>query len=182
MYRGQVSRVISSVRGQMFMRELVSALDAMPVKVLGREVFVAPDPYADDGALEVCAMGAVALARGVDVTKIDEYDPDSVGRALDISSILAAEIAFENDECGGARRMPDGSWVSETDEERHARMRDWAASQIMSERKPTPRGQCSWCCKSFTLSAGVLNQHSYLRGPCPGVGLAPMDRDGARSS
>lgn len=171
LYRGRVERVITSIRGQAFMREMVACLDAMPVKQLAAEVFVEPDPYADDGALQVCAMGAVALARGIDTTGLSEAEPMYVADALGIHEILAAEIAYMNDE-----------WFDRVDANvRHARMRDWAASQIIPERKPTPRGRCSWCCKRFTLSAGVLNQHSYLRGPCPGVGLAPMDRDGVNS-
>ena len=75
LWRGAVERAIRGKRGQAFLREMASALDAMPVKELVAEEIVR-DPE------HVCAIGAVALARGMDVSMIDPEDNDTVaGRA-----------------------------------------------------------------------------------------------------
>jgi hypothetical protein len=121
-YRANVDRAIRGKRGQAFLREMAAALDAMPVKEL-----IAGDVVRDDKS--VCAIGSVALARKVDVTELDIYDKDEVGRAFRIAPALAAEIAFLNDD--------DFAWKStETPERRWQRMRRWVEGQII---KPTPQ-------------------------------------------
>jgi hypothetical protein len=117
-YRGQVASAIRAHRGQRLLRDMVAALDAMPVKRLVAKVLE------EDG--EVCALGAVARYRGVDVSHIDmdEVDADDAMwltmAALDIAEQLAREVSYENDE---ARVItPEARWQW---------MRDWAARQIV---------------------------------------------------
>ena len=114
LYRANVDRALSGKRGQAFLREMVAALDAMPVKEL-----VADELVRD--ATHVCAIGAVAVARKVDVSGLDVTDQDAVAKAFGIARAMAAEIAYENDESGRA----------ETPAQRWERMRAWARGQIV---------------------------------------------------
>jgi len=130
LYRANVDRTIAGKRGQAFLREMAAALDAMPVKEL-----VAGDIVRDDG--HVCAIGSVALARKLDVSKLDVYDGDEVGKTFGITRILACEIAYENDE----HRSYDYEahrFTEETPEGRWKRMRAWVASCLRPE--PTATG------------------------------------------
>ena len=120
LWRGAVDRAIRGKRGQIFLREMAAALDAMPVKKL-----IAGEIARDDG--HVCAIGSVAIARKFDVSKIDIYDGEEVGNMFGVAQALALEIAYENDE-GGFR--PYGA-KAETDTERWTRMRRWVAANIV---------------------------------------------------
>src|SRR5689334_17503262 len=108
LWRANVDRTIGSKRGQAFLREMAAALDAMPCKKL-----IAHDFVDESGC--ACAMGVVAQARKLDVSALDESDPDDVGGCLGISSMLAQEIAYQNDECGAHVNLegPRRPWVSE---------------------------------------------------------------------
>jgi len=117
-WRGAVTSAIKGKRGQAFLQEMLAALDAMPNKVLIAESLVE-----EDGA--VCAMGAVALKRGIDVSHVDPYDREEVAQTFGISPAMAAEIAYAND---------DGSWRHVTPEERWTRMRAWVVAHIQAER------------------------------------------------
>ena len=120
-WRGRVASASRGRRGQAFFRDMVAALDAMPVKEL--------HPHNVMGDC-LCAMGAVAAFRGVDLGKAQEELDDEggdhewateyTGEALNIASCLARETAFENDE---------GLW-NETPAQRWARMRAWAARHL----------------------------------------------------
>ena len=123
LYRATVDRSIRGKRGQAFLREMAAAMDAMPVKRL-----IAGEIENDSG--EVCAIGTVCKARGMDASKIDYDEPESVGRAVGISRALAAEIEFENDE-----RPSWGYWTgrTETPEERWVRMRKWVEENIQKQ-------------------------------------------------
>lgn len=115
MWRGAVESAMRGRRGQLFFRDLAAALDALPEKRL-----VANELETDDGA--VCALGALAKARGVKLEPDDAYDHDKLGQAFDIANALAQEAMYENDE---------GAWRGrETDAERWTRMRAWAASKL----------------------------------------------------
>lgn len=116
LYRGAVDRAIGGKRGQAFLREMAAALDAMPVKEL-----VAHDLVREDGA--VCAIGSVAVARKIDVSSIDENEPDDVAHRFGIARSLAAEIAFENDDdfCHHGKETPAERWT---------RMRKWVAENL----------------------------------------------------
>jgi hypothetical protein len=123
LYRGTVARTIGGKRSQAFLREMAAALDAMPVKEL-----IADDVVQDSE--HVCALGAVAVARGLDVRRIDPTDGDAVGSAFGIARTLACEIAYENDE-RSFRETPSGRWQ---------RMRSWVERQLLplpSEGKST---------------------------------------------
>lgn len=121
LWRGAVARAIAGMRGQAFLREMAAALDAMPVKEL-----IVDDIVRDDGS--VCAIGAVAVARRMDVSSLDNSDGESVGQAFGIARALACEIAYENDERGGSWR--DGKYHTESPSERWTRMRAWVDEQI----------------------------------------------------
>ena len=121
MWRGQVASAVRGKRGQKFFRELVEALDAMPEKRL------ITDDLIKEG--EVCALGALGLKRGIDVSQLDPEDTETVGAKFDIARQLAAETVYMNDEAGIGKYV-DGKYVEETPEMRWQRMRDWAASKI----------------------------------------------------
>jgi hypothetical protein len=90
-WRGAVNSAIQGSRGQAFLRELATALDAMPDKRL-----IADELQTADG--EYCAIGVLGAARGVDMSKLDPEDREAVAAAFNIAPALAAEIVYENDE------------------------------------------------------------------------------------
>jgi hypothetical protein len=122
-WRGAVASAIRGHRGQALLREMLAALDAMEPKRL-----VDNDLVTEAG--EVCALGAVAKARGLDVATVDPEDRDEVAALFGIAPALACEIAFENDEHTHYHRDADGKWRTETPEERFTRVRAWVAAQI----------------------------------------------------
>lgn len=115
LWRGAVESAIRGARGQKLLRDMLAALDAMRQKRL-----VADELLRADG--EVCALGAVALARRIDVDGVAPEDREQVAQLFDIAPALAAEIVFENDQ--------DFSYSRETPEQRWVRMRAWVAKQI----------------------------------------------------
>lgn len=142
-WRGAVNSAIKGARGQVFLRDLLAALDAMPEKELAADSF-----KTEDGAF--CTLGVIAEVRKLDVSMIDPDDDccrDEISRLLGIASALAAEIMYENDEA-----IDDYRWVDieicgpmqryerhrrsvrvprpRAAEERWAYMRRWVASQI----------------------------------------------------
>ena len=124
MYRGAVASAIRGKRGQQFLRDLIAALDAMPVKRL------------IDGKLEqageVCALGSVGRMRGLSMEAIDEnsnengydytYDGDALGKMFGIAPALARETMFQNDN--------DFEYSTETPEHRWERVRRWAIENL----------------------------------------------------
>lgn len=112
-WRGAVASAIRGQRGQKLLRELAEAMDAMPEKHL-----IAHELESNG---EVCALGAVAKVRGIDVSIIDPDDPYQVSASFDIANALAQEIVFENDE---------GTYRDETPEQRWQRMRQWVAKNL----------------------------------------------------
>lgn len=125
-WRGVVASSIRGRRGQKLLKEMLAALDAMPIKRLVANELEAPDlvSFSHWGLIEapgVCAIGAVGKARGVDMTNLDPEDYNSVAGTFNIAEPLAQEIVWMNDEAGPFRETP---------EQRFARMRKWVASQI----------------------------------------------------
>jgi hypothetical protein len=120
LYRGTVARAINGKRGQAFFRDLLDALDAMPVKRL-----IANDLIQEDGA--VCAIGALGAQRGVDMKAIDPNDLDAVAAQFNIAHQLAQEVVFMNDEMW--------TLAPETPEQRWVRMREWVASMVKEAGK-----------------------------------------------
>lgn len=117
-WRGAVAAALRGKRGQAFLREMAAALDAMPDKRLITS-------YLEDENGCVCAMGAVGRERQIDMSEINETDPEEVAAAFGIAIACAKEIAYLNDE--------DNANCS--DEARWQRMRDWVSEQIR-ETKP----------------------------------------------
>jgi hypothetical protein len=112
MYRGAVASATRGARGQKLLRDLLDALDKLPErKLIAGEL---------EEAGAVCALGAVGRERGLDMSGLDPYDPDTIAGTFGIAPALAREIVYENDECGR----------NETPEQRFERMRRWVASQI----------------------------------------------------
>lgn len=115
MWRGRVASAMRGKRGQKLLIDLRAALDAMPEKRL-----VANDLVETDG--EVCALGCVGKARGVaDINTIDPEAHDVLAERFDVAECLVQEIEYMNDE---------GTWETETPEQRWKRMRDWTEKHI----------------------------------------------------
>ncbi|WP_076903015.1 hypothetical protein [Burkholderia pseudomallei] len=116
-WRGAVNSAIKGARGQKFLRELAAALDAMPEKRL-----IANELRSADG--EFCTLGVLGDVRGIEMSRLDPDDRDSVAEAFGIAPALAAEIVFEND---------DACWYGEKPEARWKRMRQWVESNLRGE-------------------------------------------------
>lgn len=116
-WRGAVTSSIRGKRGQAFLRELATAMDAMPVKEL-----IADELQTADGGF--CTIGVLGAARGMDMSRLDPHDRETVSAAFGISPAMAAEIVFENDEAG---------WYDEKPEIRWFRMRQWVESNLIKE-------------------------------------------------
>lgn len=115
-WRGAVNSAIKGARGQNFLKDLATALDAMPVKRL-----IADSLIEETG--EVCALGAVAKHKGLKLDNLDPYDPKQVASTFGIAHAMASEIAFMNDD-----------YSSETPEERWKRMREWVNENLGVEK------------------------------------------------
>lgn len=113
-WRGVVASASRGKRGQALLRDLLTALDAMPDKAL-----IAHELETENG--DVCSLGAVGKARGINMRELDPEEPESVARALDIATPLAQEIVYYNDEYRLVKETPEQRWV---------RMRAWVAGQI----------------------------------------------------
>jgi hypothetical protein len=111
-WRGAVKSAIRGKRGQAFLQEMLQAMAALPERKL------IDTDLERDGA--VCAIGAVGRARGVDMSKLDPEDRETVAATFGISPALAAEIVYMNDEVR----------YKETPEERFDRMRRWVESEL----------------------------------------------------
>lgn len=115
-WRGAVASAVRGIRGQAFLQEMLSAMEALPErKLIAHEL-------EHDGA--VCAIGSVGKVRGVDMTGIDPEDNERVAALFGIPHTLACEIVYMNDEWGPLNEAP---------EQRYARMQKWIDGLI---RKP----------------------------------------------
>ena len=129
-WRGAVNSAIKGKRGQAFLKEMLAALDSMDTKAL-----IANDLVRDAGTehKQVCAIGAVAVKRGLDVSGVNPEDRDTVAGVFGIAPALAAEIVYVNDEWCSWRDA-----VQETPEKRFERVRAWIVAQIKPEVPPVP--------------------------------------------
>lgn len=115
-WRGAVASAIRGKRGQSFLEEMLHAMAALPEhKLIGGYL-------QHEG--EVCAIGSVGRARGIDMTGIDPEDREEVAMVFGIAPALAAEIVYMNDEAS----------YSETPEERFRRMRHWIETCLIEGR------------------------------------------------
>lgn len=129
-YRGAVKSAINGARGQMFLREMLTALDALPYKALIANDLEghAKQSVSHWGIVDVpavCAIGAVGKKRFIDMTMIDAYDTEAVATTFGIADAMAREIMFENDE-GGRRETP---------EQRFHRVRQWVVDHLRDGRE-----------------------------------------------
>lgn len=118
-WRGAVASGIRGKRGQAFLREMLTAMDALPEKKL-----VAHELEMDG---QVCAIGSVGMARGIDMSQLDPENYSKVADTFGISEALAREIVYENDE---------GGWRDDTPEKRFERMRAWVVENLRDEVDP----------------------------------------------
>lgn len=107
-WMGVVASAARGQRGQSFLRDLIEALDAMPVKRLIKE------DLRKDG--EVCALGALGAKKGLDLESLDPEDYDVVAKSFNIAAPLVQETVFMNDEF----------YYDSTPEKRWEHIRKWA--------------------------------------------------------
>lgn len=120
-WRGAVASAMRGKRGQSFLVELLSTLDAMPEKRLLVVTVNKPEGC--------CTLGSISAARGIETadldSQIDSGDDwevaEKLASRLDIAPAMAKEIVYMNDE---------GAWGSETPEQRWIRMRQWVVESI----------------------------------------------------
>ena len=130
LWRGMVASAIRGKRGQKLLSDLLLALDAMPEKAL-----IAHELETKDS--DVCALGALGKARGIDMSKMDPEEPDSVAAEFGVATPLVQEIVYMNDE------QNDYNWDDEakryvdiSPEDRWIRMRAWVASKVKTSIAP----------------------------------------------
>ena len=122
-WRGAVKSALRGKSGQKFLRELIAALDALPVPALA-----AGSLQTADG--EFCALGAVGRARKLDMAWAAEREEDGddlsedVACEFSIARAMAAEIMHLNDEGGAYDETPRRRWE---------RMRTWALRHLASD-------------------------------------------------
>ncbi len=112
LWRRAVEAAMDGKRGQAFLREMLAALDALPRKRLITGELI------EDG--ECCALGAVALRRGTDVSQVDTGDREELAATFGIAGAMAAEIVYVNDEATEVA----------TPEERFRAVREWVVARI----------------------------------------------------
>jgi hypothetical protein len=117
MWRGAVASAMRGKRGQAFLKEMLAALDALPEpKLIAKELEL-------NG--EVCAIGSVGKARGLDMSSLDPEDYETISGTFRIAEAMAREIMYANDEGTHVR--------NETPEERFKRIRSWIVKNIKAE-------------------------------------------------
>ena len=120
-WRGAVASSIRGKRGQALLREMLEAMDALPEKRLVASALEAEGQF--------CALGTVGQKRGVDMSKLDPEDYETVAARFGIATPLAQEIFYLNDEVN----------YSATPEQRFERMRAWVVSNIKTvPASPSP--------------------------------------------
>jgi hypothetical protein len=112
-YRGAVTSAIRGKKGQTFLKEMLAALDAMPVKELIAEELVQEGSF--------CALGVVGHKRGLDLEDIDPEDIESCAGAFGINEKLCREIVYVNDK---------GVWWNATPRRRYEEVRGWLLENI----------------------------------------------------
>ncbi len=120
LYRQAVECSIKGKRGQRFLRDLLAALDHMPVKRLIPDKLVTADG-------QVCALGCLGVARGLPMQGVSPESHQLLGRMFNVAESLIREVEFMNDGCDGY-----GWEITEdsTPEQRWTYMRKWVARQI----------------------------------------------------
>jgi hypothetical protein len=125
LWHANLRRAMQGKRGQAFLRELLEALDALPQKRLIQGAM--------EQSGEVCALGAVGLKRWMDLDGLDSGDHEAIAEAFRISSVLAQEIAYWNDQGMEACLLgltDGGGWTENTPEDRFTFVRAWVVARL----------------------------------------------------
>lgn len=121
LWQANCQRSIRGKAGQKSLRELETALLALPEKRL-----IADELENVDG--EVCAIGALKKHRGVDVVS-DPEEMEDVGIELGMPRLVAWKVVCLNDiEIDGVYR--EGRFIPATPEERYEQVLQWVQRQI----------------------------------------------------
>lgn len=132
-WRGAVKAALRGKRGQLFLREMLAALDALSAPRLIKDNLV-------DKNMGYCAIGAVGLARGCNLMDMDCLsvleDNEGTAKLFGIAEAMVREIEFINDECDEPWTHPGRH--EDTPEERFIRVRRWVVSQINDEVASEP--------------------------------------------
>jgi len=138
-WAGALKSAIRGKRGQAFLRELAAALDAMPVKELIESELVSTTG-------ECCALGAVAISRGIDVSEVIlDDDGANAAHVFGISQTLVRAIEYENDDAEWPVWPPRPGerpvgWTYKQELERH-KSRRWLVAREWVRRniaEPSP--------------------------------------------
>ena len=119
-WRGAVSSAIRGARGQALLREMLIALDGMPIKRLAKNAFA-------DQSGDFCAIGVLGKSRGMDASEFSrllDMDINDIAKLFGVADALLREIMEEND---------NGTWRRETHEERWERMREWVNNNLITK-------------------------------------------------
>jgi hypothetical protein len=122
-----VASAIRGKRGQEFLKKLMAALDAMPVKEL-----VANDLQVDG---EYCTMGLYGAAYVPAVLECDTEEHDVIADLVNVAPQLVQEVMFLNDEGyfdGNSEfdRRPYAEKMAVQGAARWKYMRNWAESNL----------------------------------------------------
>lgn len=125
LYRANVDRSLAGKRGQAFLKEMLAAMDALPDKKLAAGIM-------QEQGGEVCAIGSVGKARGLDMSNLDriieneDYErlASAIAKQFGIAECMAREIMYMNDDRGPRDESP---------EQRFTAMRKWVESNIKRE-------------------------------------------------
>lgn len=147
-WRANVNRCINGRRGQAFMWELYLALEALPKRELITGALVS------DESGSVCALGAVAVRRGMEIPdkfkltddefrfETDMEFAEAMGPLFGLKDMLAREVMYVNDEEQEDHFVDDGTstigqWYQpgrktrhENSAERFQRVRAWVVSEL----------------------------------------------------
>lgn len=123
-WRSAVRSAMYGRRGQAALKEMLAALDALPEKRLIREELELDEGMPFHRRGDVCALGALGKARGMDLSNLDPEDTETVAGAFNLADAMTREIVWVNDEAGGSRETP---------EQRFKRVYAWVFGAIRSE-------------------------------------------------
>jgi sugar phosphate isomerase/epimerase len=128
LWEANQQRSLKGKKGQAALRELEAALLSLPEKKLIKDELENADG-------QVCALGALAKHRGVQIPRIDwgseeysEFDEDDsermsleLAKNLGVPKMVAVAVVYENDDCWPPTITPEG---------RYTKMLGWVRRQL----------------------------------------------------
>jgi hypothetical protein len=128
---GALRSAIRGKRGQRFIRDLVQALDALPLPEL------AAGALEDEETGCCCAFGAVRRFRGADAVPLwfhpmeEDMNPDNLVEPFNVSKTLAWSVVQANEDgmIGNDKSTRRLRWKQ---------VRDWAVRQLIPPTEETP--------------------------------------------